>query len=300
MFIPAITLANAIDVNFMFGGEENMDNNRKEIREWLDSASQTDFYMMLEEAKLTPRQKAVMIKKFQENKFNYSIAEELNVAPETVRNEIARIYEKCSKVIQAGICTESVLLKDALNLIGQYYYRIFRINLANDSFVTLRETLDDVKLDLQSISNSLRKFAYSDYVYYEDRKRFLEFVDLDRVRRKFDNGSATVERIIYRRKISQDEFRWVLLEIVPSTEYTKANPIVMLYVRDMDDNAVRIYADKQLVEIPDLSYYRAAKEAFNECAKLGVISVHLKPQVKIEEPVYMLLYKVAYIPALQS
>lgn len=80
-----------------------MNESRKKVKEYLIGSTRTEFYAIIEEAKLTPRQRLFAIERIDKNKFNYLIAMENNISPETVKKELGKVYDKCGKVINKEV-----------------------------------------------------------------------------------------------------------------------------------------------------------------------------------------------------
>lgn len=130
-------------------------------------------------------------------------------------------------------------LKDALELLSQYYYQILKVNLTADTYLVLheREGINQAEAFRRpSFSESLEAFAWSGYVLEEDRKSYLEFVDLKQLRERFRSEEAL--HLQYRHNVN-GEYRWVSLEMYRSSEYTDDNQIVVLYIRDVNDDYLK-------------------------------------------------------------
>ena len=135
--------------------------------------------------------------------------------------------------------------QDTLGMLSDFYYVILKVNLTTDSYLILKDGFDDQKKyfdSLTSFSARLRGFADMDCIYEDDKKEYLEFCNIKRLRKAFAGGNRK-EMIRYRRKV-KDEFKWVSLTMICSEEYEDDNQIVMLYVRDINDDYL-----KQLDEV---------------------------------------------------
>ena len=71
-------------------------------------------------------------------------------------------------------------------------------------------------------------------VYEDDMEMFLEKTNLHILKEQFTKNDIQPVRIVYRRKV-MDSYHKVMLEIVPGKEYSKDQPMVYLYVKDMGD-----------------------------------------------------------------
>lgn len=135
--------------------------------------------------------------------------------------------------------------QDALGMLSTFYYLILKVNLTTNSYLILKDGFDDNEgyfNSLTSFSARLQAFADRDYIYEEDKKEYLEFCDTDRLKQAFASGSKQ-ETIRYRRRVG-NEFKWVSISMMCSEEYEDDNQIVMLYVRDINDDYL-----KQLDEV---------------------------------------------------
>ena len=67
--------------------------NRKSARDFLLHTDRPTFLEVVYKAKVTPRQKDILYRKYLDNKSNIQIAEELFTSIETVRNELAVAHD---------------------------------------------------------------------------------------------------------------------------------------------------------------------------------------------------------------
>ena len=77
-----------------------MKRTRKLAKKWLKCALRVEFDEALRQAKLTPRQLKITTMKYIEGLLNYQIAAALSVSPETIRDEMALVYDRVAKVIK--------------------------------------------------------------------------------------------------------------------------------------------------------------------------------------------------------
>ena len=77
-----------------------MNPERKQTRSWLERALRTPFEKVLDEAKITPRQREAIRLKFSEGKSNIEISFTLHVSAETVRDDLARAYDSISRALR--------------------------------------------------------------------------------------------------------------------------------------------------------------------------------------------------------
>lgn len=151
---------------------------------------------------------------------------------------------------------DTTTMMDALFPLSSLYYKILKINLTRDSFecfkVDLREQ-EQYADRLQRISEWWDWFAKNGEIFPEDEKSYRQFTDLDRLRACFREEKA-MHSCRYRRWIG-DEFRWVQMDLVPSAEYRDENQVVLLYVKDIQEEYLReLQSRRELVD----SYNRDA------------------------------------------
>ena len=131
-------------------------------------------------------------------------------------------------------------LQDAMGMLSSIFYRIVKVDLTADAYVMLKDIEEGFKSPLDSftkISERLYAMAANDFIYEDDKAEYLDFCNIDHLRRKFAEGSNRIS-LNYRTKVN-NEFRWVSMEIIRSAEYKPQQQVVMLYVRDINDEYLR-------------------------------------------------------------
>ena len=131
-------------------------------------------------------------------------------------------------------------LQDAMGMLSSIFYRIVKVDLTADAYVMLKNIEEGFKSPLDSftkISERLYAMAANDFIYEDDKAEYLDFCNIDHLRRKFAEGSNRIS-LNYRTKVN-NEFRWVSMEIIRSAEYKPQQQVVMLYVRDINDEYLR-------------------------------------------------------------
>ena len=132
-------------------------------------------------------------------------------------------------------------LKDAVTMLSTIYYRIVKINLATDSYEIIEQGDNDPLKEFyqkEKISECLMGVAEGGYVHEEDYKEYVEFCSLDHLRSIFLNGSQYAS--LQYRRVLNGEYRWISMEIVRSAEYREDNPQVVMYVRDINDDYLKL------------------------------------------------------------
>jgi len=128
--------------------------------------------------------------------------------------------------------------RGAFNVLTQSYVKMLKVNLIKDSFEII--SVEESELDAEhgyaeeKLSRWLQVFAYSKMIHPDDREKFIKRTGMVYLREFFSRESAKLT-MRYRRLIG-DEYREVLLEMVPSKEFTVNNKILYLYVKDISEN----------------------------------------------------------------
>ncbi len=130
--------------------------------------------------------------------------------------------------------------EDAVRMLSFVYYKILKVNLTSDRHKVLRmneeEATPEAGYNIQ-MSKWFKNFADLGMVHPEDVRDYLAFTRLDYLRRHFARGKKTAA-CRYRRKISGD-YRWVSMELYQSAEYSDDHQVVILYVRDINEDFMR-------------------------------------------------------------
>ncbi len=132
-------------------------------------------------------------------------------------------------------------LKDAVTMLSTIFYRILKIDLEADSYEIIEQGNNDPLRELyqkESISECLKDVAEKGYVHEEDYKEYTEFCSLEHLKQLFLDGSQYTS-LQYRRVLG-GEYRWISMEIVRSTEYREDNQQVVMYVRDINDDYLKL------------------------------------------------------------
>ena len=78
-----------------------MNTQLKNARDWLNDSCKRSFYVVLQEAKITPRQIEICELKFVSGLANYQIAMQMNLSVQTIDKELNTIYKRINKVLQS-------------------------------------------------------------------------------------------------------------------------------------------------------------------------------------------------------
>lgn len=145
-----------------------------------------------------------------------------------VRNTIA-LYDKISGNLQ-----------DAVGMLSSFFLRILKVNLTTDNYWVLKnnEKENQGLFDkIASFSGCLQEYAGQGYIYPEDLEEYQQFCDVGRLRKYFADGNQQA-RQHFRYRIGQ-EYRWVSMELLRSTEYQDREQLIVLYMRDINDDYMR-------------------------------------------------------------
>lgn len=132
-------------------------------------------------------------------------------------------------------------LKDAVTMLSTIFYRILKIDLEADSYEIIEQGNSDPLRELyqkESISACLKDVAEKGYIHEEDYKEYTEFCSLEHSKKIFLDGSQYAS--LQYRRVLEGQYRWVSMEIVRSTEYREDNQQVVMYIRDINDDYLKL------------------------------------------------------------
>jgi len=124
----------------------------------------------------------------------------------------------------------------AFAAICESYTKILLVNLVADSFEIIKmnrnEESDEWGYE-DTYSEWLQSFVEKKLVAPEQTQEFLDQLSISNVRESIASGQKRVT-VRYRRKMEEGGYHKVLTEVIPAKEYTKENPLVYLYVKDIE------------------------------------------------------------------
>lgn len=132
-------------------------------------------------------------------------------------------------------------LKDAVTMLSTIFYRILKIDLEADSYEIIEQGNSDPLRELyqkESISACLKDVAEKGDIHEEDYKEYTEFCSLEHLKKIFLDGSQYAS--LQYRRVLEGQYRWVSMEIVRSTEYREDNQQVVMYIRDINDDYLKL------------------------------------------------------------
>ena len=116
------------------------------------------------------------------------------------------------------------------------YIEILKMNLESG-------VVDVIKMDIRekdeaydnsgSIKALFYDFAQRGMVYEEDVEMYLRITDPSLLRKHFGDDKSKNVRMNYRRKVGE-AYHKVMMEIIPKKGYCEEEPIVFIYVKDME------------------------------------------------------------------
>ena len=125
---------------------------------------------------------------------------------------------------------------DAHRALCNLYTKILKINITGDTYsivnMDVSEQTKEKGFAENSISEWLRSFGESGQVHEEDLDDYLRYTNIDYMRDYFA-GNKTSLHIFYRRKFG-DEFKQVMMEIIPADDYSNDNQSLFLYVNNIE------------------------------------------------------------------
>lgn len=130
----------------------------------------------------------------------------------------------------------------AIEYLLQNVYKLLKVNLTTDTFETIRvdedELTDEKGYVSTSISGWLNAFADSGQIYSDDVAAYKMHTNINFLRRFFSFTDA-IFRIRYRRLVG-DDYRFVMMEMIPAKEFSEDNMVVILSIRDIDEDIIEM------------------------------------------------------------
>lgn len=159
--------------------------------------------------------------------------------PEATLKELEAIAEQRMYAAKAEYYKHSGMdrrgQKDAHTALCALYTKILRINLADDSYQIVNMDISEQTQEkgfADSISQWLKAFALSGQVHPDDVPVYLKKTDTEYLLSYFSAGKTSLH-IFYRRRYG-NEFKQVMMEIIPASNYCIDNPSFFLYVKNID------------------------------------------------------------------
>lgn len=157
---------------------------------------------------------------------------------------------------------------DAIQTITSKIHKILRINLADETYETVKMSEGEEEFmpaHSSKISDWFKSFADAGNVHPEDEDIYREFTDMGSIKNCLlgPGGKAGIH-CRYRRRVGEDApYKWVRMELMRGVEFSPEHQLVMLVVTDIHDS----YA-KDMSRLIKLEH----KDTFDELT--GLKSVH--------------------------
>ena len=127
-------------------------------------------------------------------------------------------------------------MEDALRTLQRDYYQILKLNVTDGTYEVIKD-YDYGQGFEEGWTNSMSEWfwflAQNGFVHQDELETYLEFTNLQTIRTYFSQNAENL-RYRYRSNI-QGKYRWVELELMPSIEFTKEQPYVMVFIKDIHD-----------------------------------------------------------------
>ncbi len=123
----------------------------------------------------------------------------------------------------------------AFDALCRSYIKILRVDLTEDTYSIIQ--MDEAeKTSANGFCDSFYKwihdFATTGHVHEENMEQYLEYVAPDFIKNYF-NAKNPVYCLYYKRKMN-GEYKRVMLEMIPTAEYTEEHQTVFLYIKNLD------------------------------------------------------------------
>ncbi|MBB5218294.1 EAL domain-containing protein [Treponema rectale] len=141
------------------------------------------------------------------------------------------------------------LYLETLELLVGSFHKIMKINLTTDSYQIVKIYSAENSRQAgysQKFSTWISGFADSGNIHADDLKTFRLMTDVNYLKKYFNVKKGSL-KLRYRR-LTNGEYRWVLLEIIPAKDYEENNQSLMLYVQDINDSYKAVLESQKELE----------------------------------------------------
>lgn len=125
--------------------------------------------------------------------------------------------------------------KEAHTALCELYTKILKVNISEDTYQIINMDINEKTTDKgfsPKISSWLENFGKTGQVHPDDLEEYLKKTSLNYINDYFDNNKTSLN-IFYRRKFN-DEYKQVMMELIPSSDYTSTDKNLFLYVKNID------------------------------------------------------------------
>ncbi len=115
------------------------------------------------------------------------------------------------------------------------YTKILKINLTDDTFSIINMDVSEQTKEkgyADSISAWLKSFGESGHVHPDDLAEYLKYTGLDYMKEYFSGNKSSLI-VFYRRRIG-DEYKRVMMEMIPADDYSADHQSLFLYVNNIE------------------------------------------------------------------
>lgn len=169
-------------------------------------------------------------------------------------------------------------IDDILQVIRKVYHTIIYVDLSDGSYHCIQTSEQGIGELLYKHGIDINKLAEylisNGMVYAEDAKEFAEFFDLKKIRQELDSGKESLS-MTYRRS-KGGFYRWYMMEVIRSREYSEQHKSIVICVRDINDEHQRelekeaklslkekqLVGDKTILIVDDSELQRTALSYF--------------------------------------
>ena len=181
---------------------------------------------------------------------------------------------------------ENEELIKALNTLSQNIIKILKVNLDRDDYEIIKSNPNELSKEMgysEKISEWLKLFAETGQVFPEDMRAYGAHTDLEYLRNFFKEPNA-VWRLRYRRNAG-DSYKWVMMEMRPTPNFSLDNKEVYLYVQDVDNELLDLHV-KQVQTRQRLVEERLLMQMANEVLDSGNWHIYYDEKGNTEGTVY--------------
>ena len=128
------------------------------------------------------------------------------------------------------------ICQKAYEVLCSSYLKILRLNLTQNSYKNIATRLSNNEQKFKNtgkITDALHNLIDSDLIYPDDLPRLKKIASIDYFRQHVQDDHNSII-FYYRRKVN-GVYKKVMFEIVPSTEYSKNNEIIYVYIKQIEN-----------------------------------------------------------------
>lgn len=124
----------------------------------------------------------------------------------------------------------------AYEVLCSSYLKILRLNLTQNSYKSIATKLSNNEqkfLNTGKITDAMNNLIESDLIFPDDLPRLKKIASLDYFKQHVNDSHNSII-FYYRRKVN-GEYKRVMFEVVPSTEYQQDNQIIYVYIKQIEN-----------------------------------------------------------------